>query len=336
MTIKIEGLVIGDRKEYQDLDAFRTANGEFLVKDGDSVLTDRFNRRAGSIGVGDFRLVLPGCCIASTGAAISIKRYRRKSMPTCGSLYAVLWAAVKDRSFCDGVLVSGGIDSSIIAALACKLKPSLNLISAGFEKSEDFAHVELLGRELGKTVQKIVLSDETVLETVAKLKALGLGTYSTILGVVEYVCVDYAKRAGMSSLMSGLGSDELFFGFQKHRKTPRNRLADMRKDRMEYLAFIDLARVATIGRALGLSVYFPYLDDRVVDYALSIDINEIGDNLLYDKGALREVGENLGLGTSLSRRRKLAMQYGSGVMRSLERSAKKAKVNNVGDFIKTI
>ncbi len=336
MTIKIEGLVIRDREEYRDLGAFRTANGEFLVKDGNFILTDRFNRRAVSVGVGNFRLILPGCCIASTGGAIGIKRYHRKPMPARYSLYAALWAAVKDRSFCDGVLVSGGIDSSIIAALACKIKPSLNLISAGFEMSEDFAYAELLGRKLGKTVQKIVLSDEIVLETVVKLKALGLGTYSTILGVVEYICADYAKRAGMSSLMSGLGSDELFFGFQKHRKTSRNCLAEMRKDRMAYLAVIDLARVAAIGQALGLSVYFPYLDDRVVDYALSIDINKIDDNLLYDKGVLREVGKDLGLSTSLSKRRKLAMQYGSGVMRSLERSAKKAKVKNVGDFIKMV
>jgi hypothetical protein len=57
---------------------------------------------------------------------------------------------------------------------------------------------------------------------------------------------------------------------------------------------------------------------------------------IYRKTLLRLAGKRLGLDERIVERNKKAMQYGSGVMKHLEKMAREHGVKNVGEYIKTI
>ena len=184
-------------------------------------------------------------------------------------------------------------------------------------------------------MSKIILDDSEVEKIAGVLSKLGLDVYSVIIGITEYAVMKYAKSKGYKKILSGIGSDELFFGFKKHRDVPPDRLASFREERLNYLGIFDLLRLRKMSEDLGIDIGFPYLDEEVVGYALNSEINAKADGI-YDKRVLRDLGRRLGLSELLSERKKKAMQYGSGVTKSLERLLKKHRLKNVGEFIKNI
>src|SRR4051812_19813676 len=134
------------------------------------------------------------------------------------SVAAHLVADVPVASF-----LSGGLDSSIITALATRHAPDLEAYSIAFRAADnrleampdDARYARLMAEHLGIRLHEIELSPDIA----AKLPGM-VDTLDEPIGVppalnAELMC-RAARAAGVKVLLSGMGADELFGGYRKH------------------------------------------------------------------------------------------------------------------------
>ncbi|MCL4396866.1 asparagine synthase C-terminal domain-containing protein [Candidatus Parvarchaeota archaeon] len=296
-----------------------------------TLLVDKINSTSKNEKIFDFRFVFPGgAAVTLSNNIIKVKLEENERTGQYDLEQALKSSILRFKP--DSVLVSGGIDSSVLAAIAVKESGNVKLVSAGTENSEDSYYASILSRELNGSLYNVKITEENLIHAVKELKALRLDTYNIIMGITEFLSVEKAKEMGLKRIISGVGSDELFFGFQRHKTMKKEELGAFREYRLFYMPALDLWRLNSIAHKLNISIAFPYLDDKVIEAALSKDIEELAEN--YDKFPVRSIGKSLGLSGKITERRKKAMQYGSGTVKLLRDLSKKYK--NVGEFIKEI
>jgi asparagine synthase (glutamine-hydrolysing) len=121
-----------------------------------------------------------------------------------------------------GVLLSGGTDSSAIAAALQCLSPSaadITLISAvGAAGHDEQPFIDLMANHLRRHVEKVSLnySPSQALALMGEVSWFNdepLGSFST---VAHYLLMRRAKELGITVLLSGQGADELLCGYRKY------------------------------------------------------------------------------------------------------------------------
>jgi asparagine synthase (glutamine-hydrolysing) len=298
-----------------------------------ALLIDKINSTSKNKMIFDFRFIFPGgATVNLSNDIIKVKLKEDKKTEHYNLEQALKNSILRFKP--DSILVSGGIDSSVIAAISVKEFGDVRLISAGTEGSEDIYYAGILSSELNSPLYVVTITEKNLIHAIKELKALGLDIYNIIMGITEFLSIEKAKEIGLKRIISGIGSDELFFGFQKHKTMKKDELEKFREDRLFYMPALDLWRLNSIAHKLNISIAFPYLDDNVIGAALSKDIEELAKD--YDKFPIRSIGKSFGLSGKITERRKKAMQYGSGTVKLLRYLSKKKKYENVGEFIKGI
>jgi asparagine synthase (glutamine-hydrolysing) len=121
--------------------------------------------------------------------------------------------------------LSGGIDSSVITALAAqKLQNKLQTYSVGFDLAEfDETGIaqEIAGR-YHTDHHRIQLSEEEVIESVTE--AVSKLDLPSVDAINTYIVSRAVARHGVKVALSGLGGDELFGGYPSFRDVPRLQL----------------------------------------------------------------------------------------------------------------
>jgi asparagine synthase (glutamine-hydrolysing) len=121
-----------------------------------------------------------------------------------------------------GVLLSGGTDSSAIAAALHYLNPSRNdikLISAvGVNGGDEQQFIDVMASHLKRGVEKVVLNypASKALDLITEVSWFNdepLGSFST---VAHYLLMKRAKDLGVTVLLSGQGADEILCGYKKY------------------------------------------------------------------------------------------------------------------------
>src|SRR5580704_347911 len=122
-----------------------------------------------------------------------------------------------------GVLLSGGIDSSSIAAVAHHLRGDLEapqLLSsvsddARFDETE---HINTMERHLKQDAQKIVLRTlaSTLVDDLSTLNWINDQPVAELSALGHYRLMECAKQRGLKVIMSGQGADEIFLGYRKY------------------------------------------------------------------------------------------------------------------------
>jgi asparagine synthase (glutamine-hydrolysing) len=119
-----------------------------------------------------------------------------------------------------GIFLSGGLDSTSLAALAAQNRRGVKTFTLGFREREfdEAAAARDVARQLGTEHHELLLTSEEVrsrlFEAVAALDQPsmdGINTFFVSLG---------ARRAGLKVALSGLGGDELFGGYPSFRVIP--------------------------------------------------------------------------------------------------------------------
>lgn len=132
-------------------------------------------------------------------------------------VHRLLSDAVEKRMISDvplGAFLSGGVDSSIIVALASGFRPgALQTFNIGFQEEafNESAIAAQVARKFNTRHTEIILTPEEVVQDV--MQALDAMDFPTTDGVNTFVVSGAAKRAGITVALSGLGGDELFGGY---------------------------------------------------------------------------------------------------------------------------
>jgi len=225
--------------------------------------------------------------------------------------------AVRKRLLADvpvGVFLSGGLDSSLIAAFARRHKDPLDSFFVGTEDSPDRAYAEAAAAFLGT---KHHTRSYSIAEAIEALPAVIYHLESFDCALVRSALPNYflaelaAERVKVA--LSGEGADELFAGYEYLKALPKARLQEELVGITEALHNTNLQRCDRMSMAHGLEVRVPFLDLALVEYAFRISADlKLPPTNTTEKWILRKAAQDA-LPESIVWRKKAKFAAGSGL-----------------------
>jgi asparagine synthase (glutamine-hydrolysing) len=181
-----------------------------------------------------------------------------------------------------GVLLSGGLDSSLTSAIASRLLAEsgkkLHSFSIGLDaNAPDAKAAQKVAEFLGTEHHEIHFTIEQGIEILEKL-IWHLETYdvtSIRASTPMYFLSKAITDMGIKVVLSGEGADEIFGGYLYFRNAPS--VEDFQKEtieRVQKLFTADLLRADKSTMAHGLEARVPFLDKAFIDMAVSIKAEE--------------------------------------------------------------
>jgi len=206
-------------------------------------------------------------------------------------LHDALEAAVHRQLMSDvpyGVLLSGGLDSSVTSAVAKKYAdkriesgdtqeawwPRLHSFSVGLEGSPDLAAAQLVADHIGTVHHEIKFTIQEGLDAIKDV-IYNLETYdiTTIRASTPmYLMARVIKSMGVKMVLSGEGADELLGGYLYFHKAPN--AEEFHKEtvrKLEKLHMYDCLRANKSLAAWGIEGRVPFLDKEFIDVAMRIN-----------------------------------------------------------------
>lgn len=239
---------------------------------------------------------------------------------------AKLEEAVVKRLMSDvplGAFLSGGLDSSLIAAIARRHMGELHTFAVGVEGSSDIEAARVAARYLDTTHHEYIYTAEEVTEKLPEIiyHLESFDQYLVRSAIPCYFCSrlasDYVKV-----ILTGEGADELFAGY-KYYKGFHNSEALHRELRRSVVSLhhSNLQRVDRLTMAHSIEGRVPFLDVEMIDLAQEIPpelkLRNDGSRKLVEKWILRKACEDL-LPPELLWRDKEKFGEGSGTIDMLE------------------
>lgn len=214
---------------------------------------------------------------------------------------------------------SGGIDSTLIAKIA-KGASDVELFTAGMKGSPDIEAAEKVATELSLPLEKVVLSDKEILDLYGKCYALVPGKLLKVeLLVPVYAIVECASKKKHSCVLFGSGAEELFVGYTRYYAYFKegNDLDKLLKEEFSTLPHREIAWIKKVCRKFSMDARFPFHNKKLADFMFSIPLEKRMEDEELKKGLLREAASLLKVPSIAVKRRKQAMQYGSGIHKVL-------------------
>jgi asparagine synthase (glutamine-hydrolysing) len=222
-----------------------------------------------------------------------------------------------------GVLLSGGLDSSLVAALACRHLSRLKTFAVGVEGAPDLAAARLVAGALRTEHHEYVYSvrevSRSLHEVIYHLESYDAALIRSAIPCyfVSGMAADHVKVA-----LTGEGADELFGGYS-HTQRIRDPAALHRESARLLMGLhsMNLQRVDRMTMAHGLEGRVPFLDVAFVDYAMSLDPRlKLRQPHGLEKALLRSAAEQV-LPREIAQRPKLEFSQGSATDVVLEQYA---------------
>jgi asparagine synthase (glutamine-hydrolysing) len=222
-----------------------------------------------------------------------------------------------------GIFFSGGVDSTYIAYTCKKHTDDFICYTVGIDGSRDIIESQKVAKELKLDHRLKVLTIEearVAFETAAKILGKDLINIVSIgVGTVVVAGIELAKKDNINLFFSGLGSEEIFAGYNRHEKSD-----DINEECWAGLLTTynrDFRRDFAIAEAKKAGFLTPFLDKNLVVYAMSIDGKlKIKDG--HKKYILRKAAEYAGLKKEFAFRPKVAAQYGSSFDKAIVKITK--------------
>ena len=267
-----------------------------------------------------------------------------------GELRRSLESAVRRQMMSDvpyGVLLSGGLDSSIISAVAQKYAkrrietggeeaawwPRLHSFAVGLRGAPDLAKARLVAEHIGTVHHEINYTIQEGLDALSDVVYF-TETYdvTTIRASTPmYLLARVIKSMGIKMVLSGEGADEIFGGYLYFHKAPSARAFHEETVRkLSKLHLYDCLRANKSLAAWGVEGRVPFLDTEFLDTAMRLNPSAKmcpGDTM--EKKILREAFAPL-LPQEVAWRQK--EQFSDGVGYSWIDTLKRITADSVSDY----
>jgi asparagine synthase (glutamine-hydrolysing) len=219
-----------------------------------------------------------------------------------------------------GCLLSGGLDSSIVASVLVKFLGAKNVrtYSTGFEGSVDLKYAKKVAQYLGTVHNEYVFTPEEGFSAIPEvIKAIGSYDITTVRASVGmYLISKYISQSSNDKVIfTGEGSDELLQGYLYFHNAPSVNEAEQESIKLvSRLHMYDVLRADRCISVHGLEPRVPFLDKKVVDVVLSLPKEEKRPKYGYEKYILRKAFEDY-LPPEIAWRRKEGFSDGISTVR---------------------
>ena len=208
-----------------------------------------------------------------------------------------------------GVLLSGGLDSSLVAACAAKFArkrvedddkgeawwPRLHSFAIGLDGSPDLAAAQIAADALGTVHHGFTYSFAEGLDALPEvIRHIETFDVTTIRASTPmFLLARRIKAMGVKMVLSGEGSDELFGGYLYFHKAPNAReFHDELVRKLDALHSFDCLRANKSMMAWGVEPRVPFLDVEFMDVAMRMDAkHKMSGGGKIEKSVLREAFE---------------------------------------------
>jgi asparagine synthase (glutamine-hydrolysing) len=243
----------------------------------------------------------PGHFLLGSEADMGLQRYYHPAWAEPGFVPAepyshlklrdALEAAVHRQLMCDvpyGVLISGGVDSSIVASIAAKYSsrrieeddlepawwPRLHSFAIGLKGAPDLAPAAKVARHVGSVHHEVHFTVQEGLDALSDviyhLETFDLTTIRA--STPMYLLMRKIRAMGIKMVLSGEGADEIFGGYLYFHKAPDGReLHEETVRKLQKLHLYDCARANKASAAWGVEARVPFLDREFLEVAMMMD-----------------------------------------------------------------
>eukprot|EP01015_Nassula_variabilis_P032087 TRINITY_DN738_c0_g1_i6.p1 TRINITY_DN738_c0_g1~~TRINITY_DN738_c0_g1_i6.p1 ORF type:complete len:609 (+),score=184.29 TRINITY_DN738_c0_g1_i6:3-1829(+) len=201
-----------------------------------------------------------------------------------------LTRAVKSHLIGDvpfGVIISGGVDSSVIAAIAMRLvrsgevnlkthhmEPEVHSFCIGLENSPDLLAARKVADFIGTKHHEIVFTPDEGIDSIDEVVYYTETFNQTTIRASTplFLMTRIIKSLGIKILLSGEGADEIFGGYLYFHKAPNEE--EFQKEtvrKVRDLHKYDLLRGNKATQAWGVELRPPFLDREFLDFSMDID-----------------------------------------------------------------
>jgi len=242
-------------------------------------------RWAPAAGLRRFReLHVAGPELTSRGEALDLVR-------------VTLETAVRRRMMADvpvGVFLSGGLDSSLVAAIMAEHSTDsmgpVHSFAAGTEGSSDLIAARRVAEHLGlEHHERVYDADEVVAVLPEVVRCIESYEPSLVRSAVpNYLLAEQTART-VKVVLTGEGADELFAGYDHYRDVATCDLRDELVRSISSLHHLNLQRCDRVTMAFGLEARVPFLDRELVNLAARVPVAwTLPGELGREKALLRE------------------------------------------------
>ena len=211
-----------------------------------------------------------------------------------------------------GSWLSGGLDSSAIAAIARPYTDEMHTFAAGVAGASDLEYARIVADHIGSIHHELMVDLNSLQDALPKV-IFHLESFDPLLvrsSITNYLVAELSAQF-VPVVFSGEGGDELFAGYEYLKDIPENRLEGELEDITSRLHNTALQRVDRCASAHGLQALVPFLHPLVLEQAHSIPVEyKIVEGV--EKWILRHAVEDL-LPESVVWRPKAKFWEGAGV-----------------------
>jgi asparagine synthase (glutamine-hydrolysing) len=186
-------------------------------------------------------------------------------------LRSLLEKSVK-KNLTEDMLFSGGIDTSILAAIASKYV-NIRGFTCAFKQAKalDLKYAKLMAKQLKIEHYINPFDEKEVFEVIPDVVKV-LGSFDPMEvrnSITITIGLKFAKSHGSTKLITGDGADELFAGYHMYYRHVGNKekLSVMLKKMWGIMAFSSVP----LGKFMGIEVRTPFLDPDVKEFAMDLD-----------------------------------------------------------------
>ncbi|MDG6257538.1 MAG: asparagine synthase C-terminal domain-containing protein [Methanomicrobiaceae archaeon] len=292
-----------ERIARHDMEALCSCGGEFFLRWDGCSARDHFG-------------IMPGeGCPAGTVLCDGAVRWHIDPPVAAMPLDEAVAEAVRLRSDEGAVALSGGVDSALVACLARR-----PCVVVGLPGSHDVCRAREVADGLDLPLATVLVDEERIEDALRRIVPVipRLTPVDAAIATTLYFVAEWANTHGHRRILAGQGADELFGGYARYLAS-----ADLAGDLARDIAGLpaQVARDQAVAGLHGTFFSLPYADVRVVRAARAIPAAEKVQGGVR-KQPLRVAAERY-LPHSMAFYEKKAMQYGSGIWKTIQLLARR-------------